>query len=481
MQGNGRQVCFIYIRLSLQGETGESLDRQLEICKARATAEGWRYEIYKEPPGLRSGYYEHRRPEWQRMNRDLLARDDVAAVIVADLARASRNAIKSMDFVFRLYERGITVISLKENIDPATAMGRAFIGMTAVFNQLYRDDISERKDRQYSNRDPNIYASNVHPFGMTRTGKYPEILWKPNADFPIVVKLFELYADGVGAPTIADELRALGYTWVNRKQERSEINRYSVQRAVNRVERYRPFLGEDLYTRVVLMRDSKRTHPRSVRQTKRPPLVLRGLLVCRHCCKRFKAATQIHTSKGSEYEYRIYIHPFTECHAPNGQRRTRHAEFIHDLFFEKIKRLEEVPLEDMERMARAIAGESEGSTKAAENRLARKKLETRLRNFEQMRADGDITLARFREVKQEIEGALAALPVEVQPLRSPISFEDAMLLLRELPRALRLGADIDPERTNATLHTLIEQVEFDGERQVRVKWKEPFNILELEF
>jgi site-specific DNA recombinase len=64
-------------------------------------------------------------------------------LVVFSLSRFSRSVIEGLTELDCLSKRGVDFVSLTENIDTTSAMGKAFSGVIAIFNQLYRDQISE--------------------------------------------------------------------------------------------------------------------------------------------------------------------------------------------------------------------------------------------------------------------------------------------------------------------------------------------------
>lgn len=463
-----RQLAAIYVRLSERGENEESITRQIETCTQRAKELGLTPVLYEEPKGVRSGYYESRRPAWKQLNKDLTERsNEYAAVIVADIARASRNAIRQMQFVYETDRRGIQVISLKEQIDPSTPMGRAFIGMTAVFSQWYRDDLSDRQKRRYRARDPNIYASNTAPFGMKRSGHYPNIVWSTTDDFPTIVEVFELYVLGLGAPTIAAELNRRERTWINRRGERSHVSTNTLARVIVKAERYKQFLDPILFNQVIQLRNAKqREHLRITKRT-HPPLLLSGLLYCPYCKCLYRPGTT--TTKYRIYRY--YYHWRRDCillHA------TVRLDVVEPLFWQSLEFLKNLSSETKEQLVAALV-QPHSTAATLDIQVKRSRLLTRLENYEQMCADQDISRERFRELKAQIEKELAELPFTEVPKSIPIPEKDARLLVENLHTTLQVGATLAPDQMNQLLHTLIRRVWFDGSAITSIEWREPLN------
>jgi len=81
------------------------------------------------------------RPGWAELTKYVRAGD---TIVVAELSRMSRSLLHFITSVQALEKKGVAVKSLRENIDPSTATGRAFMGFMAVISQLEVDLKAER-------------------------------------------------------------------------------------------------------------------------------------------------------------------------------------------------------------------------------------------------------------------------------------------------------------------------------------------------
>lgn len=468
-----KDLAAIYARRSDKTETEESVNRQVQDGISAIQARSLTPVIFREPQGIRSGYYENRRPEWQRLKRELETNPRYAALWVADLARASRNRITTLQFVDWLQQRGIEFISQKEQIDPHTAMGRAFIGMIAVMNQFYRDDVSERKLRQYAARDKSIYASNVQPFGLQRTGHYPNIVWTPTDDFPVIVLIAEMYVSGHGAPAIARALNARSVKWINRKLKRVPVKIHTIDSCIQAFERYQPFLDAALYHQVVTERTARTSPTKRPRGQVFPPFLLTGILFCSECGGRFHSVTQEYKRSYGNYLYRRYQHRNAAC-ALGTTMFPREA--IDNQVWQHLAFLNDLTDAQKKEIAQRAADPTPSA--ALDTRLKREKLLERLRGYEEMRADKEITRERFAEVKQQIEQELQTLPEILPSADAGVTFELAYEIVNRLGDMLRHAHNETPAQANQFLRSLIQRILFDGQEITRIEWVAPFNILE---
>ena len=81
------------------------------------------------------------RPEWDNC-LDHLRKGDT--LVIWKLDRASRSTKHLIELAEDLRKRGVELLSLKEKIDTANAMGKFFFRMTASIAELERDIIKER-------------------------------------------------------------------------------------------------------------------------------------------------------------------------------------------------------------------------------------------------------------------------------------------------------------------------------------------------
>lgn len=82
------------------------------------------------------------RPEYQKMMAEVKEGD---VIYVHALSRLARNARDLLNIQHELQEKGVNLVSNKENIDTTTPTGRCFFGMLAVMNQFEREIMLERQ------------------------------------------------------------------------------------------------------------------------------------------------------------------------------------------------------------------------------------------------------------------------------------------------------------------------------------------------
>jgi site-specific DNA recombinase len=132
----------IYSRKSKLTEKGDSIENQIQLCKeyAQYNLKINEFTVY-EDEGFSGGNTE--RPEFQRMLKDAKnKRFDV--IICYRLDRISRNIADFSTLINDLEDLEISFVSVREQFDTSTPLGRAMMYIASVFAQLERETIAER-------------------------------------------------------------------------------------------------------------------------------------------------------------------------------------------------------------------------------------------------------------------------------------------------------------------------------------------------
>jgi len=131
----------IYSRKSKFTGKGDSVENQVQLCKEYGTNINYsEFEIY-EDEGFSGKNID--RPGFKRMLEDAKSkRFDV--IICYRLDRISRNVADFAQLIEELQDYGIGFISIRDQFDTTTPMGRAMMYIASVFAQLERETIAER-------------------------------------------------------------------------------------------------------------------------------------------------------------------------------------------------------------------------------------------------------------------------------------------------------------------------------------------------
>ena len=144
MQKNS-EIIAIYSRKSKFTGKGESIGNQVELCKEYVrNLFGEDYVercVVFEDEGFSGGNL--KRPAFQKMMADI-RKHKFKAIVVYRLDRISRNISDFTGLIDELTKLGVSFVSIREQFDTSTPMGRAMMFIISVFSQLERETIAER-------------------------------------------------------------------------------------------------------------------------------------------------------------------------------------------------------------------------------------------------------------------------------------------------------------------------------------------------
>ncbi len=138
-------MYYIYSRKSKYTGKGESIENQIEMCKEYLYShikdiEDKEIVVY-EDEGFSAKNLE--RPMFKKMITDS-KKEKVDYIVCYRLDRISRNVSDFSSLITDLNNRNISFVSIKEQFDTSTPMGRAMMYIASVFAQLERETIAER-------------------------------------------------------------------------------------------------------------------------------------------------------------------------------------------------------------------------------------------------------------------------------------------------------------------------------------------------
>ena len=135
----------IYSRKSKFTGKGESIENQIELCRQYIAMhfgdDAAENALVYEDEGFSGGNLE--RPQFKKMMKDS-QKIEFAAIVVYRLDRISRNIGDFAKLIEDLGDRHIDFISIREQFDTSSPMGRAMMYIASVFSQLERETIAER-------------------------------------------------------------------------------------------------------------------------------------------------------------------------------------------------------------------------------------------------------------------------------------------------------------------------------------------------
>ena len=166
------KTCAIYVRKSTLTDKGKSINTQINMCKSYArdnsilTDEGFIY--------VDEGYSgkDTNRPSFKKMLDDL-QKKKFNTIICYRLDRISRSINDFSNLIDILEKYKIGFISIKENFDTHTPMGRSMMYIASVFSELERETIRERiKDNLYGLARSGRWLGGITPTGYESKGMF---------------------------------------------------------------------------------------------------------------------------------------------------------------------------------------------------------------------------------------------------------------------------------------------------------------------
>lgn len=156
-----------YGRKSIYSDKSDSTDVQYtlsaEYCKSHYND----YELYRyEDEGYTGANTD--RPDYNRLVSDIRDRR-LNVVICYKIDRISRNVLDFSNFFSLLTEHNVAFVSIKEQIDTSTPLGRAMMYICSVFAQMERETIAERvTDNMIELSKTGKWAGGKAPMGYKR-------------------------------------------------------------------------------------------------------------------------------------------------------------------------------------------------------------------------------------------------------------------------------------------------------------------------
>ncbi|TCS91303.1 site-specific DNA recombinase [Keratinibaculum paraultunense] len=155
----------IYSRKSKYTGKGESIQNQIEMCKDYCNKHFDQCEfIIYEDEGFSGG--DKDRPQFKSMMSDA-KKGKFETVVCYRLDRISRNVLDFSQTLEELNNKNISFISINEQFDTSTPIGRAMTYIATVFAQLERETIAERiRDNMIQLAKTGRWLGGVTPTGF---------------------------------------------------------------------------------------------------------------------------------------------------------------------------------------------------------------------------------------------------------------------------------------------------------------------------
>ncbi|OON96034.1 MAG: hypothetical protein ATN36_06725 [Epulopiscium sp. Nele67-Bin005] len=160
----------IYSRKSKFTGKGDSIENQIELCKIYIKNHFGDVEVFVyEDEGFSGG--NTNRPEFKRLIEDAKEKK-FEALVCYRLDRISRNVADFSVLIKELESYDIDFVSIKEQFDTTSPLGRAMMHISAVFAQLERETIAERiRDNMLESAKSGKWLGGITPTGFCSVEK----------------------------------------------------------------------------------------------------------------------------------------------------------------------------------------------------------------------------------------------------------------------------------------------------------------------
>ena len=212
-----------------------SLDAQREACEAyikSQAGEGWQlHRTRYDDGGLSGGTLEH--PALQQLLADIRARK-VDAVVVYKVDRLTRSLADFAKIVEVFDDHGVSFVSVTQQFNTTTSMGRLTLNMLLSFAQFEREVTGERiRDKITASKAKGMWMGGFVPLGYEASERSLVI---NEAEAETVRKLFRLYLAHGTVRRVKEEADRLGFT--SKRQPTTEPRR-SLQAALEPTLRWK--------------------------------------------------------------------------------------------------------------------------------------------------------------------------------------------------------------------------------------------------
>ncbi len=276
----------LYLRVSTdrQAKEGDSLDEQESELRKFCDYRGFHIHKTFIESGKSGG--NTNRPEYQKLLADIEAKK-INAVVVKKLDRLSRSLLDFEQLMTRLQANEVEFISLRENFDTTTAMGKAMLRVALVFAQLEREQTAERiKDVFAYRAEQGLYNGGVRPFGYDSISSE---LVPHKQERKVIEFIFKLFLELKSTTLVAHECTLMGFKrrsgilWdkreIHKTLKRPVYKGYVQWNNTVFKDIHQPLVTEKVFEQVQeLFRQKDFQSPRNEVKG-----LLKGLLICGHC------------------------------------------------------------------------------------------------------------------------------------------------------------------------------------------------------
>lgn len=454
----------IHVRVSTQEQAikGYSIGEQLNSLRNYCSALHW--TVFKEYVDAGYSGASMDRPALQELISDIrLHKIDKVVVYKLDrLSRSQKDTLNLIEDVFLAND--VDFISISENFDTSTPLGKAMIGILAVFAQLEREQI---KERMQMGKLARAKSGKFHPSRLLPTG-YSYIngeLVIDEFESALVKQAFERYSQGFSLVQICDEFNEKGFyhkagQWIPTSLSRILSNQIYIGKINYGGQvfdgNHQPIIDEKLFYDVQAMKKVKYDdYCHFNRRSGRSTSYLGGFLICGCCGAKY--------SKAQSGKYKYY-----SCNSRNRKNRALIKDLnCHNKTW-KMEELDSLVLDEI----RKIRLES---IEATPNDLDDKKrieneinlIDKRISRLIQLYSLDEMPVDLIKSQIMALKDKKDKLSIELKKQPQKLSIESSVEISLSLDEAIKKGSYDD---IRAIISALIEKIVLKDDN-VLIYWK----------
>ena len=479
----------LYVRVSSQeqAEEGYSIGEQTERLQKYAEAMGWEiYKVYVDP-GYSGGNMS--RPGLNDMINDVKS-GEIDTVVVYKLDRLSRNQFDTLYLIEKVFLANNTdFISMTENFNTNSPLGRAMIGFLAVFAQLEKDKINERTlmGKEARAKEGKWGGGPSEPIGYDYNPT-TELLYVNEYEKMQILEAVELFLKGTPLRTICNQFRDKGYTYSGRSGRVAEWDpkrlKYVFQNKVYLgyinhkgdwfKGEHEPILTQEIFDKLQrLLEQRAEMYAHHTKKCASISSYLGGMVYCKQCHGRYSKMMWPSRTPGA-YKYYYSCYSRTKrvpkmVKDPNCKNKHWKMQELDELVFSEIRKLAKDP-NHMTALRKEIEDSTDAPTKADILRKEINKLDDQISRFMDLYGIGKFTIQQVSDKIVPLNAQKENLERELQEINADagkITEDEAHEVIQSFGDILDRN---DFDEIRLALETLIYRIEIDNE-DVYIHWR----------
>ena len=445
----------LYERVSSreQAMNGHSIDEQRERLENYCKAMGWDNICHYTDAGISGAKLD--RPALNRLIEDVKNKK-VNKVLVYKLDRLSRSQKDTLWLIEDVFlSQGCDFASISENFDTSTPLGRAMIGILAVFAQLEREQI---KERMYMGKEARAKmgkysGSSNMPIGYD----YIDGNLVPNEDAVLVQRIFREYSDGKTLNAIVSDLNKEGLyhkkgKWYHPSASRTLQNRHYIGEILFSGKWYAgvhpPIVDRELFDRVQTIYAKKLSDFKELnRRVGKATSYLGGYMYCAKCGEKY---VKFASHQQRYVYYACKNHKLRKC-----RNKFWKMQELDEIVFSEIKKLR-TENDD-------IVSETPSKRPVIESKM--KELDNQMSRLMDLYTLGSIPIDMLQTKVENINEQRERLKNTLS-IPEKMSKQEAFSLASSFSEIIETG---DFDEIHSLIGALIERIEIN-EEDVTIKW-----------